>query len=83
MKRPLNVSCRASDKDSGRLLENAVFSVLYNGKWSPLETLPENALSSGSIVKIKAEAAGYKTEYFSLLIEWYQDELFLNAELIK
>ena len=83
MKRPLNISCRASDKENGRLLENAVFSVLYNGKWSSLDNLPENALSSGSVVKIKAEAAGYKTEYFSLLIEWYQDELFLNAELTK
>jgi hypothetical protein len=40
-------------------------------------------LKSGTVWKIKAESEGYSEEIFSLLIDWFQDEIFVSASLSK
>ena len=54
---------------------------MYKNKWQLLEEVPVESLESGTVWKIRAEAEGYKTEEFSLLIDWYQDALMISSEL--
>ena len=80
-KRKLAVNALAYDRSSGNQLEDAQFKILYKNKWQPLEDLPVESLESGTVWKIRAEAEGYKSEEFSLLIDWYQDALMISSEL--
>ena len=82
-KRKLSVSALAYDRSSGNQLEDAQFKILYKNKWQPLEDLPVESLESGTVWKIRAEAEGYKSEEFSLLIDWYQDALMISSELSR
>ncbi len=80
--RKLRITSFARDKESGAdISELTQFKILYNNKWLPLSELSSDELSSGTVWKIRAEAEGYTQEEFSLLIDWYQDELFIEAEL--
>lgn len=81
--RPVSVSVHAFDADSGKEITNSVkFSVMVNGKYVPLETAQKN-FSSGKILKILAEARGYKTQEFSMIVDWFQDTVFVGAQLKK
>ncbi|MCF0242528.1 MAG: serine/threonine protein kinase [Treponema sp.] len=65
------------------ITEQAVFEVQYNGKWTSISEVPEENLLSGTVWKIRVSCPEYQEEVFSLLIDWYQDELFLTAGLSK
>ena len=80
-KRNLVIKAAAYDRASGNTIEEAAFKILYKNKWQPLEEVPAEALESGTVWKIKTEAEGYKSEEFSLLIDWYQDALMISSEL--
>lgn len=57
--------------------------VQSGAKWIPLEKLDTSSLRTGTVYKILAVSEGYEDEYFSLLVDWYQDELFINSSLRK
>ena len=80
--RPLKLKAEAFDgiKDIP-ITSSASFFVHLNNNWLPLSEVNPDQLISGKIYSFKVSADGYKTEYFTLRIEWYQDELFLNALL--
>ena len=40
-------------------------------------------MKTGEVYKIYIKSNGYQDEYFSLLIDWYQDELYINARMKK
>ncbi len=80
-KRNLSITAAAYDRATGSVIEQAQFIILYKNKWQPLEELPFEALESATVWKIRAEAEGYKSEEFSLLIDWYQDALMISSEL--
>ncbi len=80
--RALNVNASAFDVETGlNISQQSNFLVLYNGNWVELTSLQNGELKTGSIVQIRVESDGYKPEGFSLLIEWYQDELNIEALL--
>ena len=81
-KRQLSVKTLTYDRSLGRKIENGQFRILYKNKWQLLEEVPPEVLESGTVWKIRAEAEGYKPEEFSLLIDWYQDSLLIEAGLI-
>ena len=80
-KRKLSIKAAAYDRLSGSKIEDVQFKILYKNKWQPMETVPVEELESGTVWKIRAEAESYKTEEFSLLIDWYQDALVISSEL--
>ena len=43
--------------------------------------IPQDKMLTGTVWKIKISSSGYKEELFSLLLDWYQDELFISANL--
>ena len=82
--RPVSVQTRAFDAKTGDILTAKTrFTVLYNGKYLPFDQVPQRELVSGKIMKIHAECEGYKLKEFSMIIDWYQDSLFVNAGLEK
>ena len=82
-KRNLSVKAVAYDRSSENQIKEAKFTILYKNKWQALEEVPLESLQSGTVWKIRAEAEGYKSEEFSLLIDWYQDDLMISSELNK
>jgi serine/threonine-protein kinase len=82
-KRNLSIKTIAYDRSLGTVIEESQFKILYKNKWQPLEEVPVDMLESGTVWKIRAEAEGYKSEEFSLLIDWYQDALMISSELEK
>ena len=40
-------------------------------------------LTTGTVYKFLITNEGYYDEYFSLRIDWYQDELFINGSMRK
>lgn len=82
VKRQVAVQTRAFDAETGELLTSKTeFTVLYNGRYVPFSQVPPKELVSGKVMKIHAECKGYKLKEFSMIIDWYQDSLFVNAGL--
>lgn len=82
--RNITVHCSAVDRETGKNLTGRTsFSVLYKGRWTPLTSLDPGVLRTGAVWQFMAQSPDYKDELFSLRIDWYQDELFLAAELQK
>lgn len=82
--RPVSVQTRAFDAETNEILtDKTKFTVLYNGKYVSFDKVPQKELVSGKVMKIHAECEGYKLKEFSMIIDWYQDTLFVNAGLEK
>ena len=82
--RSLKIKTSAKDSSTNEDISNIVtFYAIYEDEWVSLEEIPEKALKTGSVIKIKAEAEGYNPEHFSLLLEWYQDKLTVSALMQK
>ena len=84
VRRELKIRPEAYDMETGTdLTEISSFSILYRNRWVPIEAVPQNELVTGSIWKIVAQCAGYKDTMFSLIIDWYQDDLRIRAGMEK
>ncbi len=82
--RNLSVNTVAYDMETGEDISAVTgFFVIYGDDWVPITELTNGELKTGSIVKIRAISDGYVTENYSLLIDWYQDELSIEALMQK
>lgn len=83
--RPLSVKPFAYDGETGEdITKKCRFTVLQNNKWRALEAASSSGeMVSGQVWKIKASCEGYADEVFSLLLDWYQDELYISASLMR
>ncbi len=82
--RPIRFKASANDCDTGKdITDRTQFTVLYGGSWVPLSKVPKDKFYSANVWKFKASSEGYKDEIFSLLIDWYQDTVFVRADLEK
>ncbi len=71
----------AYDSETLVKIKNPEVRLNYRGSWKPLEDVPEDALKSAMVWKIKISAENYSEETYSLLIDWYQDDLIVSAAL--
>lgn len=72
----------AYDKDTNKnITSSAKFEIQNNGKWVNLDSVKEDDISTGTVWKVRVSAPGYQSEEFSLLIDWYQDEVIVSASL--
>ena len=84
MVRDIKIKTFAYDSETGEnISESANFQLLFKDKWVSLSELENEELKSAAVWKIKVSSEGYKDEIFSLLIDWYQDEIFISSELQK
>lgn len=84
MIRNIKIKPSAFDAESGKEISTETkFSILLNNEWKELDKIDLENLKSGTVWKIKASSNGYNDETFSLLIDWFQDEIFVSAELSK
>ena len=80
--RKLEISPYVYDAVTGkRITDKAKIMIQYKNNWKAIEDVPADEIKSGTVWKIKVSAPGYKEEVYSLLIDWYQDKLFVSAEL--
>ena len=71
-------TCRYCGK---QISDKAKVEILFKNNWKEISAVPPDELKSGTVWKIRVTADGYETETFSLLIDWYQDRLFISSEL--
>ena len=80
--RELNISTYVYDAVSGKnISDKATVQIMYKNNWKEISAVPPEELKSATVWKIKVSATGYEDETFSLLIDWYQDRLFISSEL--
>lgn len=81
-KRSVRVLAKAIDIRTGEdLSSKAKFSIFYNGKWRDLKKINTEKLKSQVVYKIRASAKGYAEKEYSMVIDWYQDELYVEIGL--
>lgn len=82
--RNLLITTFVFDEKTGEdITEKSNVQILYNNKWVSLSSLNNDDLKTGTVWKIKTECEGYESKTFSLLIDWYQDRLFVSSSLKK
>ena len=82
--RILKVNTRAFDAESGKeITSKCSFFIKKAGNFIPLESLEKDELVTGKVYRFLIKSPGYKDELFSLRLDWYQDELFINGSLKK
>lgn len=80
--RELKISSYVYDGLSGKnITDKSKVEILYKNNWKEISEVPADELKSGTVWKIKVTSPGYENETFSLLIDWYQDRLFISSEL--
>ena len=80
--RELAISSYVYDGVSGKkITDKAKVEIFYKNNWKEIGAVPADELKSGTVWKIKVSCPGYEDETFSLLIDWYQDRLFISSEL--
>lgn len=82
--RKLSFTTYAYDAKSNRnITSNATFQLQCGDEWVNVNEIDAETIKSGSVCKIRATAPGYEPEIFSLLIDWYQDNITIVAALKK
>lgn len=82
--RNLTVHFNAVDGETGEdITKQARFLILSGSKWVDVKKVDFSKLTTGTVYKFLIANDGYYDEYFSLLIDWYQDELFINGSMRK
>lgn len=82
IKRKLRINPTAFDAAKGtEITEKTIFTVHDGKKWVPLESVNPDTLESGKVWLVRATCEGYYDQYYTLLIDWFQDELYVSAEL--
>ena len=80
--RELAISSYVYDGISGKnITDKATVEILFKNNWKAIADVPAEELKSGTVWKIRVKCPGYEDETFSLLIDWYQDRLFISSEL--
>lgn len=81
---PLIVHTTARDMVTKEdIVDKTTFFIFFNDRWTPIEEIPPEELQTGATWQIRIQAPGYKEDFLSVTIEWYQNELFISTLLQK
>ena len=81
-KRALDVNFRAYDSESTKdLTSSSVLEILSGKEYVPFDSVDKEKLFTGAVHKLRVKCEGYRDEYFSLRLDWYQESLYINAAL--
>ncbi|MBP3607203.1 MAG: serine/threonine protein kinase [Treponema sp.] len=81
-KRNIKVHLNSYDILTGKdLSELTKFYLSYKGRWVLFDEIPLEDLKSGGVWRFMAKSEGFKDAVYSLILDWYQDELFLSIGL--
>ncbi|WP_277300173.1 serine/threonine-protein kinase [Treponema succinifaciens] len=82
--RNITVHFSAMDCETGKdLTQSSLFRIQVGSKWVDASKVDFSKLKTGNVYKFLMIHEGYYDEYFSLLIDWYQDELFITGNMRK
>ena len=74
-------ACSFDLKTGKDLTSKTKFNINYKGKWVSMRSVPQKDLVAGSVWKIRASCPGYSDKEFSMIVDWYQDAIVVNAGL--
>lgn len=81
-RRALALQIQSFDTQTGKNITSSTkFFLSWNNRWVPVEEIPRDELMTGTVWKVRAQADGYKDKIFSLMIDWYQDDVLIKAGL--
>ena len=81
-KRNITIHTQAVDYTTGEdITTRSQFKILIGQGWVDVSSVDPQTLTTGTVYRIRAICDGYLEEYFSLRIDWYQDELFIISSL--
>lgn len=80
-RRNLSIHANAIDSKSQKVIPDSKCMILYRNKWVEIENVDPEYIKTNAVWKIRISAEGYKTAEYSLMVDWYQDDLILNAVL--
>ncbi len=82
--RNLSVHFSVQDSETGKdITSTSQFKIQSGSKWVDVRQVDFSKLKTGTVYKFLIIHDGYYDEYFSLLVDWYQDELFINGAMRK
>lgn len=82
LKHDIKITTYAYDAESGKdITKSASFCIFRNGEWIPVERISENGIDVYGINEIRVRANNYDEKKYSVLIDWYQDEVIISASL--
>ncbi|MGN0729149.1 serine/threonine protein kinase [Treponema sp.] len=80
--RNIAVHLSAVDSETGKdLTGSSQFRIQIGSKWTDVSKVDFSKLKTGTVYKFLMRHEGYYDEYFSLLVDWYQDEIFINGSM--
>ncbi len=81
--RKVDFKVRAFDDQSGDdITDKCSFAITWgNNKYFDLAKVDKSKLLSGRVYRIEMSCEGYKSETYGVLIDWYQDEVFVSGSL--
>jgi len=80
--RNLTVNYQIFDSETGEdISKYCEFKVLYKNKWVLIEEMPPETLKTASVWKIRITSEYFEQQYYSLLIDWYQDNITISTNL--
>lgn len=83
-KREIRIFATATDDETGEDISDICSCKIQTADGlKDLWSLKPGSLKTGEVYKIFIKSEGYQDEYFSLMIDWYQDELYINARMKK
>lgn len=84
VRRNLSIHVQSFNKATGEDLTAVTqFSLSYGGRWVAMNDVPQEALKTGTVWKVRARSAGYDDVIFSMMIDWYQDDILITAGMEK
>ncbi len=83
MKRNVKVTPHAYNSKTGEEITSKTEVYILNEKnaWILLEDFPSEKLVGGSVYQFRFVSSGFSSEQFGLKLDWFQDELFISANL--
>lgn len=82
MRRTLKLNFEIRDSSTNQNLSVPYnCEIFYNNGWKSIDTVDLEKITSGTVWKFRFTADGYKEKVYSLLIDWYQDELMICTTL--
>ncbi len=80
VRRNLSIHVQSFNKATGEdITAQTQFSLSYGGRWVSMNEVPQEALKTGTVWKVRARSKGFEDTIYSMMIDWYQDDILVTA----
>lgn len=80
---PLKFVTTVTDAVTGEPVKGAELRLMYNGEYQNVAKVPDAEKQSGTVLHLQVGAPGYTSQNYSLMVEWFQETVCINARITK